>query len=177
MGHRLRAAGREDIAAVAAIYGHHVLHGLASFEEESPGEAEMTRRFDAVHAAGYPWLVAELESGEVGGYAYASGYRARPAYRFSVENSVYVAPDAIGLGLGRLLLSALIDECTTRGYRQMIAIIGDSENHASIGLHRALGFEDSGTLRAVGFKHERWVDSVIMQLSLGDSDTTLPQAD
>jgi len=159
------------------IYGTHVLHGLASFEEEAPDVAEMTRRFDAVQAAGYPWLVAELESGEVGGYAYASGYRARPAYRFSVENSVYVAPDAIGHGLGRVLLRRLIDECVLRGYRQMIAIIGDSQNHASIGLHRALGFDQTGILRAVGFKHDRWVDSVIMQLSLGDGDATTPQRD
>lgn len=174
MQHHLRDAGRDDLAAIVEIYAHHVLHGLASFEEQAPDLAEMTRRFETLSEAGYPWLVAITESGEIGGYSYAANYRGRPAYRFSVENSVYVSQDAIGQGLGRSLLRELIEQCEQRGYRQMIAVIGDSENHSSIGLHEALGFAHAGKLASVGFKHGRWVDSVLMQRALGHGDKTLP---
>jgi phosphinothricin acetyltransferase len=169
----LRAARADDLPTIAAIYAHHVLHGLASFETEPPSLQEMQRRFDAITGAGYPYLVA-VDGGTLLGYAYANVYRTRPAYRFTVEDSIYVAPEATGRGVGRALLAALIEQCTQRGYRQMLAVIGDSANVASIGLHRACGFTLSGTLHAVGFKFDRWVDSVIMQRALGSGDTSLP---
>jgi phosphinothricin acetyltransferase len=172
---QLRPATAADMAAVQAIYAHHVLHGLASFEIEPPAVAEMRRRFDAVAAAGYPYLVA-ADGASVLGYAYASAYRARPAYRHTVEDSVYVAAGATGRGIGRQLLSRLIAECERAGYRQMLAVIGDSANAASIGVHRACGFEMAGTLRAVGFKFGRWVDSVLMQRALGEADRSAPPA-
>jgi phosphinothricin acetyltransferase len=163
------------MARVAAIYRPAVLTGTASFELEPPGEEEMARRFEAITGAGYPYLVAETgATGAVAGYGYANAYRTRPAYRFSVENSVYVAPDAQGRGIGRALLAALIEECTARGFRQMIAVIGDSAQSASIALHRSLGFTFCGTIHSVGLKHGRWLDSVLMQRALGDGDTTLP---
>jgi L-amino acid N-acyltransferase YncA len=169
----VRPARDTDIPAIAAIYGHAVLHGLASFEVDPPDEAEMARRMRAVVDAGFPYLVAEKD-GRVLGYAYAGLYRARPAYRNSIENSVYVGPDAHRLGVGRALLSELIDIATRAGFRQMIAVIGDSGNAGSIGLHRALGFTFSGTIHSVGYKHGRWLDSVIMQRALGPGDTTPP---
>ncbi len=169
----LRAAQLSDLPQIQAIYGHHVATGLASFEETPPDLAEMTRRYEALLAAGYPYLVAEAD-GRVEGYAYAGAYRARPAYRFSVENSIYVRADGTRRGLGRLLLEALIDECAKRGYRQMVAVIGDSANQASIGLHAACGFLMVGTMPSIGFKFGRWVDSVLMQRPLGPGDTTLP---
>jgi L-amino acid N-acyltransferase YncA len=169
----VRDATSEDAAAIAAIYAHHVSHGLATFEETPPGPAEMERRVAAVVERALPYLVAELE-GIVRGFAYAAPYRARPAYRFSVENSVYVEPTATRLGLGRKLLDAVVTRCTALGYRQMVAVIGDSANAGSIGLHAALGFRQAGVLRATGFKHGRWVDTVIMQRQLGDGDATLP---
>lgn len=170
---QLRAATPGDIAAIRAIYAHHVLHGLASFEIEPPSAAEMRRRFDAATGAGYPYLAA-CDGDVLLGYAYASAYRARPGYRFTVEDSVYVAADAAGRGIGRQLLSRLIAECERAGHRQMLAVIGDSANAASIGLHRACGFAMAGTLRAVGFKFGRWVDSVLMQRALGDGDRSPP---
>lgn len=170
---QLRAATSADLAAVCAIYSHHVLTGLASFETEPPTLAEMTRRFDAISSAGYPYLIAS-HAGRVLGYAYANVYRTRPAYRFTVENSIYVAHDAVGRGVGRALLSRLIDECAALGYRQMLAVIGDSGNAASIGLHRACGFQMTAVLDAVGFKFGRWVDSVLMQRPLGDGAGSLP---
>jgi len=170
---QLRAAAAADIQAIQAVYAHHVLHGLASFEVEPPTVAEMHSRFDAITAAGYPYLVA-VDGDHVLGYAYASAYRARPAYRHTVEDSVYVAATAIGRGIGRQLLSRLVTECERRGYRQMLAVIGDSANAASIELHRACGFAVSGTLHSVGFKFGRWVDSVIMQRALGPGDRTAP---
>ena len=166
----LRPATTADLPAICAIYGHHVLTGLASFETEAPALAEMTRRFEAITGAGYPYLIAE-QHGRVLGYTYANVYRTRPAYRFTVENSIYVAHDAVGYGIGRALLSQLIDECATLGYRQMLAVIGDSGNAASIGLHRACGFEMKAVLDAVGFKFGRWVDSVLMQRALGEGAT------
>lgn len=169
----LRAATAADLPAITAIYAHHVLHGLASFETEPPPLAEMTQRFGAITAGGHPYLVA-VEEGTVLGYAYASHYRTRPAYRFTVEDSIYVAPEAVGRGIGRALLARLIVECEQRGHRQMLAVIGDSANAASIALHRACGFTQKAVLDAVGFKFGRWVDSVIMQRALGPGASTLP---
>jgi len=169
----LRPAVPADLAAVAAIYGHHVLHGVASFEIEPPDAAEIGRRFAAIVAKGLPYLVAETD-GTVIGYAYAARYRERPAYRFTVEDSIYVAPGAGGRGIGRALLAALIDRCGALGYRRMIAVIGDSANVASIGLHARLGFRVAGVLPSVGFKHGRWVDSVLMERALGEGDLAPP---
>jgi L-amino acid N-acyltransferase YncA len=169
----VRDAREEDMDAVQAIYAHHVLHGVASFEEEPPSLSEMHRRRADVLARGLPYLVAEI-GGQVAGYSYASPYRARPAYRFTVENSVYVDAARPRAGVGRALLSALIARCRTGDLRQMIAVIGDSANAASIGLHAALGFRHVGTLHAVGFKFGRWIDSVLMQRALGWEASTDP---
>jgi len=167
----------QDLPRVQAIYAHHVLNGLASFEETVPTLEEMRRRYETTQAQGFPYIAAEAgPSPSLAGYAYAGPYRTRPAYRFSIENSVYIAPESIGQGIGRALLSELIARCTTLGYRQMIAVIGDSGNAASIGLHQALGFAHAGTLRSVGFKFGRWIDSVIMQRPLGTGDGDLPTA-
>ncbi|MDP6406402.1 MAG: N-acetyltransferase family protein [Alphaproteobacteria bacterium] len=170
----IRDAGEDDLVRVQAIYAHHVLNGLASFELEAPDLAEIRRRFRATGAAGFPFLVAEL-GGDVVGFAYAGPYRPRPAYRYSVENSVYVAPEALRRGVSRALLQRLIELCQQLGARQMIAVIGDSANQASIAAHERLGFVRAGELRSVGFKHGRWVDCVIMQLPLGPGDDTLPE--
>jgi L-amino acid N-acyltransferase YncA len=169
----VRSATPADVPAITDIYRPAVIDGTASFELEPPDVAEMRQRFDTISGARYPYLVAEI-GGEVAGYAYAGAYRPRPAYRFSVENSVYVAPSAHRRGLGRALLVALIEQCEQAGYRQMIAVIGDSGQPASIGLHRSLGFTFSGTVHSVGFKHGRWLDTVIMQRALGPGDTTIP---
>jgi len=171
----LRAATPADLPMITAIYGHHVRTGLASFETDAPALAEMTQRFETILAGGHPYLVA-VEAGKVLGYAYASAYRARPAYRYTVEDSIYVAPEAIGRGIGRALLARLVSACEERGHRQMLAVIGDSANHASIAVHRVCGFELKAVLDAVGFKFGRWVDSVIMQRALGETDRTLPDA-
>jgi phosphinothricin acetyltransferase len=175
---RVRDAVPGDLAPIRDIYAHHVLHGLASFEETPPDLAELTRRYEAVLARGLPYLAAEVErpggQGVVQGYAYAGPYRPRPAYRYTVENSVYVAPDCQGRGVGRALLAELIRRCTALGYRQMIAVIGDSDHIASIRFHESFGFLRCGGIRSVGFKFGRWVDSVILQLALGEGDTTLP---
>lgn len=173
MNATLRPAAHADLAQITAIYAHHVLHGLASFEIEPPDEVEVRRRFDAIVAGGFPYFVAEA-GGRVLGYAYAGPYRTRPAYRHSVEDSIYVAPDAVGRGLGKRLLLALIDACERRGFRQMLAVIGDSANTASIELHRACGFAQVGLLPSIGFKFGRWVDSVLMQRALGEGDRTAP---
>jgi phosphinothricin acetyltransferase len=162
----VRAARIDDIRFVTEIYADAVAHGTASFEIEPPGLHDMRRRYGALVDGGYPYLVAEAGP-EIVGYAYAGPYRARPAYRFSVEDSIYLAPGHQRRGIGRVLLSRLIGECEARGYRQMIAVIGDSAQQASIGLHVALGFRMVGTLEAVGFKHGRWLDSVLMQRPLG----------
>jgi L-amino acid N-acyltransferase YncA len=169
----IRMSEPGDLPAIAAIYGHWVTHGLASFELEPPPLEEMAKRREAVLAGGYPYLVAERE-GEVLGYAYAGPYRTRPAYRFTVENSIYVSPTAHRGGVASALLARLIEECTARGFRLMVAVIGDSGNAASIGLHRAQGFGMVGTIPAIGWKHGRWVDSVLMSLSLGEGPTTHP---
>ena len=154
-----------DEEAIAAIYAHHVLHGTASFEEEAPGAAEIARRIAAVRAAGLPWLVAE-DGGEVVGYSYATPYRARSAYRFTIEDSVYVREGFARRGIGEALLGELLARCAAGPWRQVVAVIGDSANAGSIALHRRLGFRDVGTLEAVGFKFGRWIDSVLMQRTL-----------
>jgi phosphinothricin acetyltransferase len=169
----VRPSRAADVPSIAAIYAHHVRHGLASFEIEPPAIEEMARRRTETLARGLPYLVAEAE-GRVVGYAYAGPYRARPAYRYTVEDSVYVAPDQVGRGIGRLLLPAVIDACGGAGYRQMVAVIGDSGNAASIRLHEAFGFRRVGLLPSVGFKLGRWVDSVLMQRPLGEGDATPP---
>lgn len=163
----LRDARADDFAAIQSIYGHHVLHGLGTFETEPPDAHEMHARHSQITAAGFPYLVA-TDGTEVIGYAYANHFRTRAAYRFTVEDSIYVAPYAMGRGVGRALLMELIARCSARGLQQMLAVIGDSGNAASIGLHRACGFGDVGTMKAVGRKFDRWVDVVIMQRALAD---------
>lgn len=170
----LRPALPSDMAAIALIYRPAVLSGTASFETEPPDEMEMARRYAAIVESGLPYIVAETEPGLVAGYAYVSRFRARPAYRFSVENSVYVSQELKGRGVGRALLDGLIARCTADGFRQMIAVIGDSRNTPSIALHRSAGFTFIGTIHSVGFKHGRWLDSVYMQRALGDGDSSPP---
>ena len=162
----IRAATPADIAAIKAIYDHAVRHGTASFELEPPDEAEMARRRQTLVEAGYPYLVAEAD-GALVGYAYAGPYRPRPAYRWSVEDSVYVAPALHRRGIGAALLDRLIVAAEQRGFRQMIAVIGDSAQTPSIALHRAAGFRLIGAIEHVGFKFERWLDTVLMQRALG----------
>jgi L-amino acid N-acyltransferase YncA len=171
----VRAATAADAEALAAIYGHHVRHGFGTFEEDPPSPAEMETRRAAIAGRGLPYLVAE-EAGQVLGFAYAGPFRPRQAYRYTLEDSVYVAPDAIGKGVGRTVLSAVIAACEALGIRQLVAVIGDSGNAASIGLHRSLGFVDAGVGRSFGFKHGRWVDIVWMQKSLNGGDQTQPDA-
>lgn len=171
----IRAATTADADALAAIYGHHVLHGFGTFEETPPSPAEMEQRRLGVVAYGLPYLVAE-EAGHVLGYAYAAPFRARAAYRYTVEDSIYVAPGAQGRGVGRALLSAVLEHCEAMGLRQVLAVIGDSGNAGSIGLHRALGFEPAGVGRNVGFKHGRWVDIVWMQKALNGGSAGIPDA-
>ena len=170
----IRPAELADISAITAIYSVAVMCGTASFELDPPGTAEMQRRMQAILAAGFPYLVATCDQ-DVVGYGYLSAYRPRAAYKWAVENSIYVAPTAQRTGTGRLLLHALIDTATEQGYRQIVAVIGDSQSQGSIGLHTALGFSHRGIVRSVGFKHGRWLDQVIMQLMIGAGDTTGPE--
>ncbi len=169
----IRAATAADASAIAAIYGHHVLHGLGTFEEKPPSASEIEGRLTSVLKAELPYLVAVLES-RVMGFAYAAPFRPRAAYRYTVEDSIYIAPDAVGRGVGHALLTAVIEACERRGKRQMIAVIGDSSNAASIGLHASLGFTRSGLGQSVGFKHGRWVDIVWMQRALNGGDERAP---
>jgi L-amino acid N-acyltransferase YncA len=169
----IRPALSRDIAVITRIYGQAVREGTASFEIEPPDETEMARRQQELFAGGFPYLVAECDCAIVG-YAFAGPYRARPAYRWTVEDSVYIDPQRQGRGVGRALLERLIVEAQTRGFRQMIAIIGDSANAASIELHRVLGFRMVGTFDNVGFKFDRWLDSVLMQRPLGHGAATRP---
>ena len=166
-------ATEAEMAAVQAIYARHVLHGLATFEEVPPSVAEMRERRIAVLELGLPYLVARM-GGEIVGYSYATRYRPRPAYRHTVEDSVYIADGLSGKGIGTALLRALIARCEAGPWRQMIAVIGDSANEGSIALHSRLGFQKLCTLPSVGFKFGRWVDSVLMQRALGAGDRTLP---
>lgn len=170
----LRAAAEADIPAITEIYAHHVRCGLGTFEEEPPAPQEMGRRRAEIVARGLPYLVAADRQGAVQGYAYASLYRMRSAWRFTLEDSIYVAPDALRRGIGRSLLAALIERAAALGYRQMVAVIGDSGNLPSIGLHERLGFARIGLQPAVGFKRGRWIDSVLMQRALGPGATTNP---
>jgi phosphinothricin acetyltransferase len=169
----IRDAAGADMPAVQAIYRHHVLHGTASFELTPPSIDEMQQRRAAVLAAGLPYLAAELE-GEVVGYAYATLYRPRPAYRFTCEDSVYMKPGMTGRGIGGRLLNTLIERCTAQGWRQMLAVVGDSANAGSLALHARCGFHPVGTLRSVGHKFGEWRDTVLMQRELGDGDATAP---
>lgn len=171
----IRPSTPADLAAIAAVYAPHVAGGTATFETEAPDASEMGRRRDDVLARGWPWLVAE-EDGRVLGYAYANVFRARAAYRWCLEDSIYLAGDACGRGVGRLLLAELLARCEAGGARQMMAVIGDSANAGSIGVHRALGFAMTGTMRSVGWKLGRWIDVVLMQKSLGPADMAPPEA-
>ena len=169
----IRLAAEADLAFITEIYDDAVRHGTATFELTPPDLAEMSRRFAALQQSGFPYLVAVV-AGRVVGYAYAGPYRPRPAYRFTVENSVYLQPLVQRRGIGLQLLQRLIAESEQRGYRQMIAVIGDSANAGSIGVHSRCGFQMIGTHPNVGFKFGRWLDTVMMQLALGDGGDTLP---
>ncbi|MEQ9558901.1 MAG: N-acetyltransferase family protein [Rhodospirillales bacterium] len=172
---QIRDAAVADMTAIRDIYAHHVATGGGSFEYDPPDVAEMIRRRAAVADAGYPYILAEDGGGRILGYAYAGAYRPRRAYRYTVEDSVYVAQDAHRRGVGQKLLAELIRRCTEDGYRQMIAVIGDSGNAGSISLHRKMGFREAGIIRNVGFKFGRWLDSVTMQRALGDGGDSLPE--
>ena len=170
----IRPATPDDIPAITRVYAHAVMHGTASFEFEPPDEREMARRMNELTGKDFPYFAAD-SGGALAGYAYAALYRTRPAYRFTVEDSVYIAPDSHRRGVGRALLAALIEACEARGFRQMIAVIGDSpRQQASVGLHAALGFRHVGILQDVGFKHGRWVDTLLMQRELGEGGRTGP---
>jgi phosphinothricin acetyltransferase len=173
MNGAIRPSRDDDVAKIAAIYRHHVLHGIASFEEIPPDGDEVARRRRDILALGLPYLVAE-RSGRVVGYCYASRYRARSAYRFTLEDSIYVDAAEVGRGIGRALLSSLIERCCELGYRQMVAVIGGSDQWPSIRLHEALGFTRAGLLPAVGFKFGSWIDCVLLQRALGSGATTPP---
>ncbi|MGE5165453.1 MAG: N-acetyltransferase family protein [Sphingobacteriales bacterium] len=169
----IRPATPADIPAITRIYAHAVERGTASFELTPPDQAEMARRFGELTTNNFPYLAA-LVDGALAGYAYAGPYRARPAYRFTVENSIYVAPDRQRHGVGKALLEALIDVCTERGFRLMVAVIGDSNQTASIRLHEAAGFKHVGVFENIGYKFDRWLDSVLMQRALGPGASTPP---
>ena len=172
---RIRPATREDAAALQAIYGHHVAHGFGSFEEAAPSIEVMAERWAAVAARGLPYLVAQVD-GEIAGLAYAGPYRPRSAYRYAVEDSVYVTPGYQGRGVGKALLGATIQACETLGLRRMLAFIGDSANAGSIGVHRSCGFRHAGVLEKVGFKGGRWLDVVVMERDLGGASGAAPDA-
>ena len=171
---RLRSAAEEDLPAITALYAHEVRDNVATYEYDVPGETEMRRRWRAIVDQGYPYLVAEIDGGSHGyafaGYAYASSYRTRIGYRWTVEDTVYVAHDFHGRGIGRALLQRLIDDCTALGFRQMVAVIGDGSNVASVVLHERLGFSVAGVFRGIGRKHGRWLDTVQMLRPLGKGD-------
>lgn len=169
--HHIRPCNERDLAAIAQIYRTEVLEHVATFEIEPPDETEMFQRWETLQNRGYPWLVYEADSA-IAGYAYAGPFRERPAFRYTVENSVYVAHNQIGRGIGRNLLAKLIDECEQRNFRQMIAVISDETNVASIRLHESAGFAHAGVWKSVGWKFDRWLDCVIMQRALGNSEDT-----
>ena len=169
----VRPAAPGDLAEVQAIYAHHVLHGTGSFEEVPPSVEELGARFSGIAAEGWAWLVCTDPTGVIG-YGYFAQYKPRSAYRFAAEDSVYVREDVRGQGVGKLLVAELLSKAEAAGFRQMVAVIGDSENVGSIGMHASLGFQRAGLLRSVGFKAGRWLDSVIMQRPLGEADHSLP---
>lgn len=169
----IRPSHTADLAAITQIYGLAVTHGTGTFELDPPDPAEMARRRDDVLGKGLPWLVAERDK-TVLGYAYANHFRPRMAYRFCLEDSIYLAPQAQGQGVGRLLLAELLTQCEARGARQMLAVIGDATNLGSIAVHRACGFQPAGSFKAAGWKFERWLDVVLMQRGLGESGATAP---
>jgi L-amino acid N-acyltransferase YncA len=171
---RIRPSRDEDVEAIARIYAHHVLHGTGTFETEPPTAAEMAARRADVLGKGLPWLVAEVD-GVIAGFAYGNWFKPRAAYRYSVEDSIYLAPGQAGKGLGRALLAEWLARCEAAGIRKVMAVIGDSANAGSIGVHTALGFEPVGTVQSCGWKFGRWLDIVIMQRSLGPADTTAPE--
>ena len=171
----IRPSHEQDLAAITRIYGHHVLNGTGTFETTPPSEADMTTRRADVLSKGLPWLVVE-DDGAVVGFAYGNWFKPHPAYRFSVEDSIYMAPEAAGKGLGRALLAELMAALERAGVRRVMAVIGDSANAGSIGVHKALGFEVAGTIPACGWKFDRWLDIVLMQRSLGVGDSTAPEA-
>lgn len=170
----LRNGAFDDAQAISQIYAHYVLTSRSTFEETAPAPGEIQARMTELLRGGFPWIVAELSDGVIAGYAYASPFKLRSAYRFTVENSVYIHPEHLRRGLGTALMRRLIAECETRGFRQMVAVIGDSANDASRRLHARLRFADAGMLPATGFKFGRWVDVVLMQLPLGDGAATSP---
>ncbi len=170
----IRPSRDEDIDAITHIYAHHVLHGTGTFEVDPPTNADMRGRRAEVLARGLPWLVAESD-GQINGFAYCNWFKPRPAYRFSAEDSIYLAPHAKGQGLGSALLAELVAQAERAGVRKLIAVIGDSGNTGSIGVHRALGFQRVGVLASCGWKFDRWLDVVLMERSLGQGDTTSPQ--
>ena len=170
----VRASQEADITAITAIYAHHVLHGTGTFEIDPPGSADMALRRADVLGKGLPYLVAE-QAGQVVGFAYCNWFKPRPAYRFSAEDSIYVADSARGQGVGRQLLHALACQAEAAGVRKLLAVIGDSANTGSIGLHRALGFTEVGVMRSVGWKHGAWRDIVLMEKTLGAGDSTAPE--
>lgn len=169
----LRPASKADIASITAIYRDSVLNGTASYELVAPDEAEMAERFAGITEKNYPYIAAVDEAGALLGYAYASSFRTRPAYRWMVEDSIYLAPEARGKGIGRLLLDALVGQCETLGFRQMIAVIGGA-HPASVALHRAAGFDEIGRIKGSGHKQGRWLDTMLMQKALGEGDETQP---
>jgi len=171
---RVRDAEPGDVPAVTAIYAHHVRHGTGTFEEEAPDAAEIAARMARVQGAGCAWLVAEDAAGKILGFAYFAQYRERSAFRFCAEDSVYVRDDIRGQGVGKALVAELIGRAEARGFRQMIAVIGDAENAGSIGLHASLGFRQVGVLKAVGLKFGRWLDVVLMQRALGEGERSVP---
>jgi L-amino acid N-acyltransferase YncA len=170
----IRPSTDADLPAITAIYGHHVLHGTGTFETEPPSEADMTTRRADVLGKNLPYLVLE-EAGKVLGFGYGNWFKPRPAYRFSVEDSIYLAPEAAGKGLGKLLLTELCAQLERRGIRKVMAVIGDSSNLGSVGVHRALGFTQIGVVKSCGWKFGRWLDIVLMEKTLGPGDTTPPQ--
>ena len=171
----IRRAAPADLPEIQSIYAYHVLHGAGTFEEVPPSLEEIQRRFEAIVGRGWSYLVATDATGVLG-YAYFSQMRDRSAYRHTVENSIYVRDDVRGQGVGKALVSQLLDEATAMGFRQMVAVIGDSDNVASIGVHASLGFQRAGLLRSTGLKFGRWVDTVLMQRALGRGDHDIPNS-
>lgn len=172
----IRPSRDEDLDAITRIYSHHVLHGTGTFETTPPSRDEMTARRADVLGKGLPWLVLEAD-GQVMGYAYGNWFKPRPAYRFSVEDSIYMAPDAAGKGWGKLLLTELLAQLERAGVRKVMAVIGDSGNAGSVGVHKALGFEQVGVVQSCGWKFDRWLDIVLMQKTIGLGDSTPPHTE